>query len=108
MPNVTIFIPTDKMPPGKALAELSAKCTQLCTEILKAALENVHIIYVPVRQGRGHPLYAEIKYRLEPFRTQPVMDAFMERLDKVIKGNTGLTARIRCFGYAEPNVHARN
>lgn len=108
MPNVTIFIPTEKMPPDGTLAELTDQCTQLCTGILKAALENVHIIYVAVRQGRGHPAFAEIKYRLEPFRTQPVMDSFMERLDEVIKRNMGLTARIRCFGYAAPAIHARN
>ncbi|CQR42309.1 conserved hypothetical protein [Thiomonas sp. CB3] len=108
MPNITIFIQTEKMPPDGALAELTVQCTQLCTEILKAALKNVHIIYVAVRQGRGYPAYAEIKYRLEPFRTQQVMEAFMELLDEAIKHKTGLTARIRCFGYTEPNIHARN
>ena len=108
MPNVTIFIPTGKMPPDETLAELTTQCTRLCTGILEAALENVHIIYVAIRQGRGHPMFAEIKYRLEPFRTQQVMDAFMGRLDEVIKRNTGLTARIRCFGYEASNIHARN
>ena len=108
MPNITIFIPTEKMPPDGALSGLTVQCTQLCTEILKAALKNVHIIYVTVRQGRGYPAFAEIKYRVEPFRTQSVMDAFMERLDEVIKRTTGLTARIRCFGYTAPNIHARN
>jgi phenylpyruvate tautomerase PptA (4-oxalocrotonate tautomerase family) len=97
MPNVTIFIPAQKMPPDEALAELTTDCTQLCVEILKAALKNVHILYVAVHQGRGHPVFAEIKYRLEPFRTQPVMDTFMEGLDEVIKRHTGLTARIRCL-----------
>ncbi|MBP2154266.1 hypothetical protein [Erwinia rhapontici] len=110
MPNVTIFIPTEKMPSDGNLTELTDQCTQLCAGILKAALEleNVHIIYVGVRHGRGHQAFAEIKYRLEPFRTKPVMDSFMERLDEIIKGNAGLTARIRCFGYAAPAIHARN
>ena len=108
MPNVTIFMPTEKMPPDTNLAELTDQCTQLCTEVLEAALENVHIIYVGVRHGRGNQAYAEIKYRLEPFRTKPVMDFFMKKLDGIIKGNTGLNARIRCFGYAAPAIHARN
>lgn len=108
MPNVTIFIPADKFPPDQVLAELTRQGAVLCTEILKATLENVHIIYVATRHGRGHQMFVEIKYRLGPFRTQQVMEAFMERLDEVIKRNMGLTARIRCFGYAASSIHARN
>lgn len=108
MPNVTIFIPAEKMPPEEILLELTDQCTQLCTGFLKATLENVHIIYVAVCHGRGHPAFAEIKYRIEAFRTKPVMDSFMERLDEAIKLNTGLAVRIRCFGYVEAAVHARN
>lgn len=108
MPNVTIYIPADKMPQGETLAALTEQCSELCTGILQAALVNVHIIYVAVRQGRGRPAFAEIQYRLEPFRTPPVMERFMEGLDDVIKGNIGLTARIRCFGYAASSIHARN
>lgn len=108
MPNVTIYIPADKMPPDDVLAELTEQCTELCTGILRAALANVHIIYVAVRHGRGHPAFAEIQYRLEPFRTPPVMEQFMEGLDEAIKRNIGLTARIRCFGTAASSIHARN
>lgn len=108
MPNVTIYIPADKMVPDEALADLTERCTELCTGILRAALVNVHIVYVAVRHGRGHPAFAEIQYRLESFRTPPVMERFMERLDEAIKRNTGLTARIRCFGYAASSIHARN
>lgn len=108
MPNITIFIQAEKMPPNETLAELTEQCTQLCTGVLKAALENVHVIYVAVHPGRGHPVFADIQYRLEPFRTPPVMDAFMERIDESIKRTTGLAARIRCFGYAAANIHARN
>lgn len=108
MPNVTIFIPADRIPPDEALAELTEQCTELCTGILRAALVNVHVIYVAVRQGRGHPVFAEIQYRLESFRTPPVMDRFMEGLDDAIRRNINLTARIRCFGYAASTIHARN
>ena len=108
MPNVTIYMPTERMPPDANLAALTDQCTELCTGMLEAALENVHIIYVGVRHGRGNPAYAEIKYRLGPSRTKAVMEVFMERLDGIIKGHTGLAARIRCFGYAPPAIHARN
>lgn len=108
MPNVTIYIPADEMPSDEALAELTAQCTELCTGVLRAALANVHIIYVAVRLGRGHPIFAEIQYRLDPFRTPPVMERFMEGLDDAMKRNIGLTARIRCFGYATSSIHARN
>jgi hypothetical protein len=108
MPNVTIFIPADRMPSDGALADLTEQCTELCTGILQAALVNVHVIYVAVRHGRGHPVFAEIQYRLEPFRTPPVMDRFMEGLEEAIRRNLDLTARIRCFGYAASSIYARN
>ncbi|QDJ49191.1 hypothetical protein [Bordetella hinzii] len=108
MPNVTIFIPAEKMPSIGNLSELTDQCTRLCTEVLNAALENVHIIYVPVYHGRGNPVFAEIKYRLDSLRTRPVMDSFMEKMDEAIRKNTDHTARIRCFGYAESAIHARN
>jgi len=108
MPNLTIYIPADRMPPAAALADLTKQCTELCTGILQAALANVHVVYVAVRHGRGHPIFAEIQYRLEPFRTPPVMDRFMEGLDEAIRRNLDLTARIRCFGYAASSIYARN
>ena len=98
----------DRMPPDEALADLTEQCTQLCTNILHAALANVHVIYVAVRHGRGHPVFVDIQYRLEPFRTPPVMDRFMEGLDDAIRNTTAFTARIRCFGHAASNIHARN
>ena len=108
MPNLTIFIQAQKMPPEANLAELTGRCTLLCTDVLQAALDNVHVIYVAARQGRGHPAYAQIKYRLEPFRTASVMDDFMARLDEAIKRHAGLTAHIRCFGYPADTLYARN
>ena len=77
MPNVSIFIPADKMPSNAALSSLTCRCTELCTDILQAALENVHVIYVSVRHGRGHPAFADIRYRLAASRTPPVMERFM-------------------------------
>ncbi|MEL4072975.1 hypothetical protein WKW50_22815 [Ochrobactrum sp. GPK 3] len=108
MPNVTIYIPADRMPPDEALVDLTERCTDLCTGILRAALENVHIVYVAIRHGRGHPAFAEIQYRFEPFRTPRIMDRFMEELDDAIRRNTGLIPRIRCFGNEASNIHARN
>lgn len=106
MPNLTLFIAAKKMPPARTRAALTAQCTALCIEILQAAPENVHVVYVSVHEGRGHPVFAELKYRLEPFRTQGVMASFMEGLDEAIRDRTELTARIRCFGYAASTIHA--
>lgn len=105
---MTIFINAEMMPPEPNLAELTEECARLCTDILNAALDNVHVIYVAALQGRGHPAYAEIKYRLAPFRTPSVMDDFMARLDEAIKRHARLTARIRCFGYPADAAYARN
>jgi phenylpyruvate tautomerase PptA (4-oxalocrotonate tautomerase family) len=108
MPNVTIFIPADRMPTDEALADLTKQCTELCTGILRAALANVHVLYVAVRHGRGHPVFAEIQYRLEPFRTPSVMDRFMEGLEDAVRRNLGVAVRVRCFGYAAQSISARN
>lgn len=108
MPNVTIFLSEDTMPSDAALASLTERCTQLCTDVFHAALETVHIIYVPVRHGRGHPVFADICYRLGSSRTPPVMERFMGELDTTIQAATGATARIRCFGFAADHIHARN
>ncbi|AOI80656.1 MULTISPECIES: hypothetical protein [Burkholderia] len=108
MPNVTFHIDAERMPPDARLAELSGDCIELCTRVLQAEVRNVHVIYVAVRHGCGHPVFAEIRYRVESFRPPAVMDAFMEALDRAVVRRTGLTARIRCFGHAVPNLHARN
>lgn len=96
------------MPSVERLAGLSRDCVELCTNVLEAKLENVHVIYLDVRRGHGHPVFAEIQYRLETFRTPEVMNQFMEGLERTIARRTGLTARIRCFGYVAPSIHARN
>ncbi|MBN3787262.1 hypothetical protein [Burkholderia sp. Ac-20353] len=108
MPNITFHIDAKRMPSDESLAELSRDCVELCTNVLEAQLKNVHVIFLDVRHGHGHPVFAEIQYRVEAFRTPPVMNQFMEALDHAIARRTGLTARIRCFGYAASNIHARN
>lgn len=108
MPNITFFIAAENMPRDEVLRQLTSTCTELCTGTLKAALANVHIIYLAVQQGRGHPVFAELQYRLEPFRTAEVMSEFMEKLDIAIARETHFTARIRCFGYGAQSIFARN
>lgn len=108
MPNLTFYIDAGQMPSDERLAGLSSDCVKLCTDVLEAQLKNVHIVYVEVRHGHGYPVFAEIQYRLEAFRTPAVMNQFMAALDNAIAHHTGLTARIRCFGYATSNIHARN
>ncbi|ASL48796.1 hypothetical protein bAD24_p00455 (plasmid) [Burkholderia sp. AD24] len=108
MPNVTFYIHAGQMPSDEHLADLSKDCVQLCTNVLDAELKNVHVIYVDVRHGHGHPVFVEVQYRLETFRTAAVMNWFMDALENAIDCHTGLTARIRCFGYAASNIYARN
>ncbi|TCW77922.1 hypothetical protein C5O80_32570 [Burkholderia sp. SRS-46] len=108
MPNVTLHIHSAHMPPDERLAELSCDCVELCTNVLEAELKNVHVIYVDVRHGHGHPVFAEVLYRLETFRPPEVMNRFMAALENAIAHRTGLTARIRCFGHAASSVYARN
>ncbi|MBN3723783.1 hypothetical protein [Burkholderia sp. Ac-20379] len=108
MPNVTFYVHAGRMPSDEHLAELSGECVELCTGLLGARLENVHVVYVDVRHGYGHPIFVEIQYRLETFRTPEVMNPFMDALENAIVRHTGLTARIRCFGHAASNVYARH
>ncbi|MFZ4878281.1 hypothetical protein ACL9RI_24625 [Janthinobacterium sp. Mn2066] len=97
MPNLTFYIAAEHMPSDRNLALLSRDCVELCTRVLHAAKDKVHIMYVEVRPGHGHPVFAELLYRVELYRTPAVMQAFMEGLDNAIVRHTGLTARIRCF-----------
>ena len=108
MPNVTFSIDAQRMPADENLAELSRDCVELCTHVLGAELKNVHVIFQPVLHGHGHPVYADIRYRAGAPRTSAVMDRFMEALDRAIVQRTGLTARIRCFGYTASSIRARN
>ena len=108
MPNVSVFIARSHVPDGERLARFTAECTDLCTGILKAALEKVHIIFVAVEPGFGHDAYVEVKYREETFRTPPVMQAFLAELDRLTKDTLGCTTRLRCFGYPAPLIHGLN
>ncbi|VWB14893.1 hypothetical protein BLA6993_00541 [Burkholderia lata] len=108
MPNVTFSIDATRMPADESLAGLSRDCVELCTHVLEAELKNVHVIFLAVRHGHGHPVFADIRYRVGTARTPAVMERFMEALDQAIVRRTGLTARIRCFGYTASNIHARN
>ena len=106
MPNLTLYIAAQHMPSAEKLALLSRACVELCTGVLQAACGKVHVMYVGVRTGYGHPVFAELLYRSDACRTPMVMQAFMEGLDSAIVRHTGLTARIRCF--ASHAIDARN
>ncbi|PRG05499.1 hypothetical protein C6Q14_12410 [Burkholderia ambifaria] len=108
MPSVTIFIPEANMPANAALDGLSSACETLCTDVLKAAPGTIHVAYVPIQHGRGHPVSAEIRFRIASFRTTELMDRFMAELDREILRHTGCVARIRCFGYDTAHLHARH
>ncbi|KVV53040.1 hypothetical protein WT27_28180 [Burkholderia territorii] len=108
MPSVTILIPETSMPTSSALDALSSACERLCTDVLSAAPGTVHVAYVPVRHGRGHPVSAEIRLRTSSLRTTELLDRFMTELDREIIRHTGFVARIRCFGYDTAHLHARH
>nr|WP_198981248.1 hypothetical protein [Herbaspirillum sp. ASV7] len=108
MPNVTLFIRDDQMPRAECLDRLTASCEQLCIGILDALPENIHIIYVAVSHGKGHPAFADIRYRMSARRTPAVMEDFMQQLEAAIQAHTGLVPRIRCFAYAAQAIHALN
>ena len=108
MPNVSVFVSGSRMPSVEQRARFNAACTTLCTGILQAALEKVHIIFVPVEPGVGHDAYIEVKYREETFRPAAVMKEFLDELDRLSKETLGCTTRLRCFGYPAHLIHALN
>ncbi|AUU06479.1 hypothetical protein [Raoultella planticola] len=108
MPNLTFYISQQHAGRLTDLHDLTRACSALCTGILAAESENVHIIYVEVKPGCGHPVYAELFYRLTSERTPEVMAEFMRELERTIREASGLTARIRCFGSAASHLFARN
>lgn len=94
------------MPSKADLARLSDDCMRLCTMVLAAQKQNVHVIYVEAHPGHGLSIFVEVRYRLEPFRTPEVMERFMQNLQQSILQHTALRARIRCFGYDATQIHA--
>lgn len=108
MPNLTFYISADHSDRFTDLPNFTHHCSKLCCDILGAEPEKVHIIYVDVRSGCGHPVYAELFYRLTKWRTPEVMNNFMCELDLAIRLATGLMVRIRCFGFTATQIYARN
>lgn len=109
MPNVTVIIRDERWPDDKSLETFTQDCFGLCTGVLRAAPEKVHIDFVRSNSiGFGHPASIEIKYRTESFRPSAVMAEFVQRLDEAVKSSFDLNARIRCFGFGPAEIHALN
>ncbi|APG16307.1 hypothetical protein A3780_01540 [Kosakonia radicincitans] len=108
MPNLTFYLSEEYADRYTDLLDFTRTCSALCTDILAAEPDNVHIIFVTVKPGCGHPVYAELFYRLTPRRTQEVMENFMRELDLATQQAWGLMARIRCFGSPAPYPYAKN
>lgn len=108
MPNLTFYLSEEHVDRFTELPDFTRTCSALCTGILAAEPGNVHIIFVTVKPGCGHPVYAELFYRLTPRRTQEVMENFMRELDLATQQAWGLMARIRCFGSPAPYPYAKN
>lgn len=110
MPNVTIFAPASHLEKDAgAFDGFICECTDLCTGVLKAERDKVHIIFVPsLEPFIGQDAYIEIKFRASAHRSSPVMDDFMKRLDTAFAGAFGRTTRIRCFAYGSEDIFARN
>lgn len=108
MPNLTFYISEKHADRFKNLYDFIGKCSALCCDILGAERKNVHIIFIKVKPGCGQPVYAELFYRLTPWRPHKVMESFMRELDVATQQASGLTARIRCFGSQAEHLFARN
>ncbi|MDR0215411.1 MAG: hypothetical protein LBJ15_15575 [Comamonas sp.] len=105
MPNLTFYI-SAAMPAEAHLAKLSDDCMQLCTSVLGALPQNVHVIYVAAHAGYGHPVFVDVRHRQELHRTHSVMQRFMQALQGSIQRHIALQARIRCFAYSEFQIYA--
>lgn len=108
MPNLTFYISENHADKFQNLDALTDRCSALCRDILGSERKNVHIIFIKVKPGCGQPVYAELFYRLTPWRTHKVMESFMRELDVATQQASGLTARIRCFGSQAEHLFARN
>ncbi|WP_202743955.1 hypothetical protein [Acinetobacter calcoaceticus] len=108
MPNLVIYISEAYSNQISNLDDLTMKGQALCVEVLKAEPSKIHIIYITVKHGVGHPIYAELTYRLSENRSSEVMEVFMKSLDKAILKTIGVKARIRCFGSPSTQLYAYN
>lgn len=108
MPNLTFYISENHSDKFRNINNFTHKYSALCCDILGAELKNVHIIFINVKPGCGQPVYAELFYRLTTSRTQEVIENFTRELDLATHQTSGLTTRIRCFGYPAERIFARN
>jgi hypothetical protein len=108
MPNLSFYISKELLEQIETITALTQDCQSLCVDYLKADIEKVHIIYISVQSGCGHPVYAELRYRLLASRSAKTMDTFMHELDQIIQKALGVTPRIRCFAYPPEQLYAYN
>lgn len=108
MPNLTFYISEVLFEQMIDVSALTQDCQSLCVEHLGAELEKVHIIYISVKPGCGHPIYVELIYRLLANRSPEVMTSFMHELDQLIQKTMHVTSRIRCFAYPPQQLYAYN
>ncbi|AKL12399.1 TPA: hypothetical protein I8271_001728 [Kluyvera intermedia] len=108
MPNLTFYLSQEYAGRFSDLPAFTRICSDLCRDILAAEPNNIHIIFITVKPGCGHPVYAELFYRLTTQRTPEVMEHFMRKLDSATQQAWGFMARIRCFAFSAPHPYALN
>ncbi|KJH61621.1 hypothetical protein D9M71_751150 [compost metagenome] len=108
MPNLTFYVSKELLEQIEDVVALTQDFQSLCVEHLGAEVEKVHIIYISVQSGCGHPIYAELRYRLLASRSPEMMTAFMHKLDQIIQKALDVTSRIRCFAYPPEQLYAYN
>tara|TARA_R110000796_G_scaffold88399_1_gene190184 strand:+ start:9191 stop:9523 length:333 start_codon:yes stop_codon:yes gene_type:complete len=110
MPNVTIFTPPSHFVQNHdSKVMFMRECTDICTAVLGAEENKVHIIFVNVLESfTGKDAYIEIKFRYSDQRTQEVMNKFMQLLENIYIHYFSKQPRIRCFAYQAENIFARN
>ncbi|WP_111895322.1 hypothetical protein [Acinetobacter sp. MB5] len=106
MPNLSFYLSEELFEHMTDVSSLTQDCQSLCVEHLGAEMEKVHIIYISVKSGCGHPIYVELIYRLLASRSPEVMTSFMHKLDQIIQKTLGAIPRIRCFGYPHQQLYA--
>ncbi|MGJ7573568.1 hypothetical protein ACSFBX_23780 [Variovorax sp. RB2P76] len=107
MPIIKIFVA--QRPSPAACAAMAEEIEALCVNCMDARRDAVQLTLLgDSLMLRGAPVLVEVHYRARHDRNAPVMDVFMDALDRMCRRLLGATPRIRCFAIDQATLFARN
>lgn len=90
----------------RRLSVIEAELTQVISKTLKADATSCQIILASCLKSSPSPLYADLQFRANEFRTDELIANAMQEIANVFIGSVGAGIRIRAFSIDEATLHA--